>query len=289
MRVKLYKILLILGIVACLATIPVFWLAYSAPNNLEIDFLNVGQGDSILIKTPFGQSILIDGGPDSSVIEELSKNLDWWDKQIDLMILSHPHDDHVAGLNEVLKRYKVEKILYTGVIHDSPSFIAWLELIKDQKIPLVIIDRPQTIYLSDNCELEILYPLESIIGKTVDNLNNSSIVSKLDCQDKTFLFAGDIEEETEKELTSKNIDLNAQVMKASHHGSDTSNSEEFLEAVNPEIVVIQVGEKNSFGHPSRRVLKRFERIGAQIFRNDLNGTIKIINENGKLLLNHEDL
>jgi len=289
MPTKLYKILLILGIVAVMVTIPAFWFVYSASNNLEVDFLDVGQGDSILIKTPFGQNVLIDGGPDSSVIKELSENMDWWDKQIDLMILTHPHDDHVAGLNEVLKRYNVKKILYTGVIHDSPSFITWLELIKEQKIPLVIIDRPQTIYLSDFCKLDIFYPFESLLGKVVDNLNNSSIASKLDCQEKTFLFAGDAEKEIEDELLEKNIDLSAQVMKASHHGSDTSNSEEFIEAVNPEIVVIQVGEDNSFGHPSRRAIKRFERIGAQIFRNDLNGTIKIINEGGELSLDYEGL
>ena len=284
MKHKLYKVLLVLGIVAVLAAIPVFWLAYSAPQNLEVDFLDVGQGDSILIKTPVGQSILIDGGPDSSIIRELSRNLDWWDKQIDLMILSHPHDDHVSGLNEVLKRYKVEKILYSGVIHDSPSFLNWLELIKEQNIPLVIIDRPQTIYLSDDCELEILYPISSLLGKTVDNLNNSSIISRLDCENQKFLFTGDAETEVEQELLEKNIDLSADVLKAGHHGSDTSNSQEFVEAVSPEIVVIQVGEDNSFGHPSRRALKRFERLGAEILRTDINGAIKIINNRGELEL-----
>ena len=284
MKHKLYKVLLVLGIVAVLATIPVFWFTYSAENNLEVDFLDVGQGDAILIQTPFSQNILIDGGPDSSIIRELSRNLDWWDKQIDLMILTHPHDDHVAGLNEVLKRYKVEKILYSGVIHDSPSFLNWLELIKEQNIPLVIIDRPQTIYLSDDCELEILYPISSLLGKTVDNLNNSSIISRLDCENQKFLFTGDAETEVEQELLEKNIDLSADVLKAGHHGSDTSNSQEFVEAVSPEIVVIQVGEDNSFGHPSRRALKRFERLGAEILRTDINGAIKIINNRGELEL-----
>lgn len=282
MRIRLYKILLVLGIVGCVSAIPAFYFIYSAPNNLEVDFLDVGQGDAILIQTPFGQNILIDGGPDSSIVKELSENMDWWDKQIDLMILTHPHDDHVAGLNEVLKRYNVKKILYTGVIHDSPSFLAWLELIKNQRIPLVIIDRPQTIYFDDYCKLDILYPFESLLGKEVNNLNNSSIVSKLDCQEKNFLFTGDVEKEIEDLLLERDIDLSAQVMKASHHGSDTSNSKDFLEKVNPEIVIIQVGENNMFEHPSRRVLKRFERIGANILRTDLNGNIKIIDNMGKL-------
>src|SRR3989344_2387225 len=117
MSVKLYKILLILGIAAVLVVIPLFWLTYNASRNLEVDFLNVGQGDAILIKTPGGQNILIDGGPDKTAVRRLSENLAWWDKQIDLMILTHPHDDHVTGLTEVLKRYRVKRILYTGATH----------------------------------------------------------------------------------------------------------------------------------------------------------------------------
>ena len=275
---KFYKILLILGIVAILAAIPAFWLNYQAASDLEVDFLDVGQGDAILIKTPYGQNVLIDGGSDNIVIKRLSENLGWWDKKIDLMILTHPHDDHVTGLIDVIKRYKVEKILYTGVVHSSPNYLAWLELIRDRKIQLIIIDRPQVIELGGNCELQIIYPRGSLLGKEVSNLNNSSIVVKLVYGQTKFLLAGDIELEAEQELLNSGIDLGADVFKANHHGSDTSNSQEFLQAVQPEIAVIQVGVDNNFGHPSRRVIKRLERIGAQVFRNDLDGTVRIVSD-----------
>jgi len=284
MKRRLYKILLILGIVAVLVAIPIFSLSYEAPQELEVDFLDIGQGDAILIKTPFGQNVLIDGGPDNAVIKRLSENLPFWDKRIDLMILTHPHDDHVTGLIDVIKRHKVEKILYTGVIHTAPNCLEWLELIRDCDIPLIIIDRPQIINLGEECYLDILYPQESLLGKEVNNLNNSSIVAKLVYGKTKILLAGDIELEVEQELLDSNIDLSAEVFKADHHGSDTSNSQEFLEAIKPEIVVIQVGSDNDFGHPSRRVIKRLERIGARVFRNDLDGTVKLVSDGERVII-----
>ncbi|MFH0891204.1 MAG: ComEC/Rec2 family competence protein [Candidatus Falkowbacteria bacterium] len=276
---KLYKIALISGIVAVLAALFGFWLfAASAGGYLEVDFLDVGQGDAILIKTPAGQNVLIDGGPDIAVTRDLSRNLPWWDRTIDLMILTHPHDDHVNGLNDVLRRYAVKKILYTGVSHDSPGYLNWLRLVREEKASLLIADRPQTVRLGDNCYMEILYPLESVLGRRVENLNNSSIVAKLVYGDTEFLFMGDAESEVEKGLLEKNVDLSADILKAGHHGSDTSSSEEFLAAILPEIAVIQVGENNNFGHPSRRILKRLERIRTQVYRTDLEGTIRLISD-----------
>ncbi|RLC37157.1 MBL fold metallo-hydrolase [Candidatus Falkowbacteria bacterium] len=287
---KLYKILIILGIVIILLAVPAFWLSYpklegfwnetKAAGELEVDFFDIGQGDSILIKTPMGQNVLIDGGPDNTVIERLSEVLPWWDRTIDLMILTHPHDDHVFGLIDVIKRYNVKKIIYTGVVHSAPAYIAWLELIRDNQIPLVIIDRPQIIELGDSCKLDIMYPLESLLGKETANLNNSSLVMKLIFKDTSFLLTGDAEMEVEN-LLAETLDsacLRADVLKVGHHGSDTSSSEEFLQAIKPEVAVIQVGKENSFGHPSRRVIKRLERIGAKIYRNDLDGTVKIISD-----------
>lgn len=284
---KSLKIILILGIVAVLAAIPSFWLTFSAASDLEVDFLDIGQGDAILIKSPYGQNILIDGGPDNTIIKRLGENLPWWDKQIDLVILSHPHDDHVAGLIDVIKRYKVKRILYTGAVHTSPAYLELLDLIKNYKIPLTIIDRPQVIKLGEKARLNILYPKSSILGQEVENLNNSSIVIKLVYGQNSFLFTGDAEVEVEQELLARlakqKISLAANVLKAGHHGSDTSSSKNFLEAVNPEIVVIQSGKDNDFGHPSRRVLKRLERINAKILRNDLEGTIKLVSDGEKVI------
>lgn len=278
MPAKLYKILLILGIAATLVAIPLFWLIYNQPQNLEVDFLDVGQGDAILIKTPGGQNILIDGGPDKTVVKRLGENLPWWDKQIDLMILTHPHDDHVTGLVEVLKRYRVRRILYTGATHNAPNYLTWLKAVRDKKVPLTIVDKEQTIDLTKNVKLEILYPDQSLLNKTLSDLNDSSIVIKLIYGQNKFLLTGDVGLEVEKTLLAGGADLSADVLKVGHHGSQYSSSQEFLEKVKPRVAVIEAGKDNDFGHPNLRIIKRLERVGARIFRTDLNGTIKIVSD-----------
>jgi len=295
---KIFKIIYVSLILLIIISIIFFWQYYNPKNNLEVTFLDIGQGDATLIKTPFNQNILIDVGADFKIIQELSKNIAWWDKTIDLIIISHPHDDHIGGIIDVLRRYNIGQIIYTGVLYDAPVYLEFLELAQAKNIDLIIANKPQTITLGDNCKIDILYPFESYQNKQVNNLNNSSVVSKLDCANKKFLFSGDAELETEEELVnyltpnpspSKGegrtpIDLQADVFKASHHGSDTSNSQEFLEQILPKIVVISVGQDNNFGHPSRRSLKRFERIGASIYRTDLDGAVKFIVRDGEIIL-----
>lgn len=273
MQKKVYIFLIIAVLVSTVVFFGFFYF-FQQPQKLEVDFLNVGQGDSELVKTPFGQNILIDGGPDASVLKSLGAKLPWWERTIDLMILTHPHDDHVAGLVEVLNRYQVKKIIFTAVNYSSPAYDSWLKSVADKKIPTVIIDRPQTIKLGEGCNLEILYPRQPIYGQGVEDLNNSSIVARLGYKQMKFLFMGDAEVKVEEELMKENVDLRAQVIKVSHHGSDTASSEEFLNKVQPEVAVISVG-KNDFGLPSLRVIKRLERLGTKVLRTDEKGTIAI--------------
>ncbi|MBI2459549.1 MAG: MBL fold metallo-hydrolase [Parcubacteria group bacterium] len=282
MTARFYKIFIILGLAAISAAMLLFWLYWSAPKNLEVDFLDVGQGDAILIKAPGGQNILVDGGPDKAVIKRLAENLAWWDRQIDLMILTHAHDDHVAGLIDVLKRYRVKKILYTGAVHSAPNYLSWLKIVRDQKVPLIIIDKEQAINLGAGLKLKILYPDESFLGRTVDDLNQSSIVFKLIYGQSKFLLTGDAGEPVEKKLLAQGADLSADLLKVGHHGSQYSSGQEFLEKVRPKIAVMEVGKNNGFGHPSLRTIKRLERIGAEIFRTDKAGTVKIISDGSQL-------
>lgn len=276
--------LILLGISVLLLTIPAFWFSYplltdffnpgAAAGELNVSFLDIGQGDATLIRTPYSQNILIDGGPDRTILARLSEELPWWERTIDLVILTHPHDDHVGGLIGVLERYSVERILYTGVIHTSPTYLKWLELIRDKDISLTIIDHPQTITLGEGLELQIFYPLTSFSGESVEELNNTSIVTKLNYGQNSFLFTGDAEEEVEAILIKQNFNLEPQVLQAGHHGSITSNTEEFAEEIKPDFVVMSLGKDNQFGHPSGRVVKRFERMGVKILRTDELGTIK---------------
>jgi competence protein ComEC len=236
-------------------------------NGLNVAFLDVGQGDSVFIRPSSGQNILIDGGPDSKVLHELPNHMKWWDRTIDLMILTHPHDDHLVGFIEVAKRYKVKKAIYFGVAGDSPVYEAWKNILIEKNIPIMIADDPQMIFLDDDCYLKI------IPGAMRSDLNNSSLVSLLDCENVRFLFTGDIEKKAEDVFLTLGEDLSADVVKAAHHGSDTSSSEAFLDMIQPKYAVISAGRENKFGHPSLRVLSRFERRGVAIFRTDEDGSI----------------
>jgi len=252
-----------------------FYQFFEESKALEVDFLDVGQGDAILIKTPDHQRILIDGGPTSTVVEKLGEHLPFYDKKIDLVILTHPHADHLDGLVEVLKRYEVEKILSTGVTHTTPDYLAWLEEIKKQNVPMEIVVAGQTIDFGSGVKMEFFYPKEDLTGKSMENLNNTSVVSKLIFGQTSFLFTGDAETEVEDELIGGGVNLKADVLKVAHHGSRNATSQNFLEKVQPKFAVISVGADNQFGHPNAMTVKRLENIGAEILRTDKDGDIKI--------------
>jgi competence protein ComEC len=247
----------------------------ASATRLEVDFFDVGQGDAALIRSPYGQNILIDGGPNQRAAQELEKILPLYDRTIDLVLLTHPHDDHAAGLVPVLENFKVEKIAYTGVVHTAPAYLELLKIIKAQKISLLIIDRPQKIVLGEACFLDIIYPQKSFLQKSTGNLNNSSLVINLDCENKKILFMGDAEAEVEEELIASGMLSDIDIIKIGHHGSDTSSTWDFLKLLDPEKAIISVGKDNKFGHPSLRVIRRLERIGAEVIRTDLAGTIKL--------------
>ena len=272
---KLLIFLIPLLVIAIAVSALILYNLVNRPQKLEVDFLDVGQGDAILIKTPFGQNILIDGGPDNTILKRLGENLPLWDRRIDLMILTHPHADHVAGLVDVLERYEVERVLYAGVSEGDPAYDSWLEKIKEKNVSTTIVDRPQAITLGENLKLKILFPLQSLAGQGAENLNNTSIVALLENKNVRMLFMGDAEQGEEQELIKSGVDVKAQVLKVGHHGSDTASSEELLNKVKPGIAVIPIG-KNDFGLPSLRVIKRLERIGAKVIRTDEQGTVTLV-------------
>ncbi|MFH2136082.1 MAG: ComEC/Rec2 family competence protein [Patescibacteria group bacterium] len=251
---------------------------------LEVDFFDIGQGDSIFIKTPDHQKILIDGGPTNAVVEKLGENMPFYDREIDLMILTHPHADHLVGLIEVLKRYEVKKILTTGAINSTPDYLAWLEEIKNQNIPMEIVSAGQILDFGENLKMEIFYPVENFVGKQPDDLNSTSIVAKLIFGDTSFLFTGDAEEEAEEKMIARGVALKADVLKVGHHGSRNATSQNFLEKVQPKFAVISVGAKNTFGHPNKTILNRLEKNGVEIFRTDQDGDIRFLSDGLELKL-----
>ena len=258
------------------------WLAVydlSQPKLLEVTFFNVGQGDAIFIETPKRHQILIDGGPDSTILEKLNEEMPFYDRTIDLIILTHPEKDHLAGLLDVLKGYKVENILWTGVKREKTEFEEWQKLIKKEKANIFIAKIGQKVEF-EKSYIYILFPFENLEGKEFKGTNNTSIVSKLVFDGNSFLFTSDIYKSIEGELIKRRLDIDSDILKVAHHGSKTSSSPEFIEKVSPEIAVIQVGKGNSYGHPHPKTLETLKKYGIKIFRTDLDSDIKIIS-NGK--------
>lgn len=267
------------------------WLAAAAvpDNELRVSFLNIGQGDAILIQRG-SQQVLIDGGPSPQALTlELGERMPFWDRTIELVILSHPHSDHLTGLVEVLQRYQVEQVLYPDLADSSPLYQEWLELIEENDIEYTLAQAGQQIDLGDGVIIEVLHPPESLLAGTGSDLNNNSVVLRLSAGQVSFLLTGDIEQEAEFELISLPANLASTVLKVAHSGSYTSTTPEFLAAVNPLAAVISVGE-NPFGHPSGDVLARLEaELGTEnVYLTSEQGTIEFITDGQRLWVTVEN-
>jgi len=249
----------------------------SNPSLLKVIFFDVGQGDAIFVETPQRHQILIDGGPSEDLfLEKLSKEIPFYDRSIDLIILTHPERDHLRGLIGVLKAYKVDYVLITGVEKESKDYQFFERLIEKEKTKVIFAKRGERI-LAGKVSLIVLFPFESLKGKIFKNTNNTSIVSLLKFNKISFLFTGDIYKKIEKELI-REVNLKADILKVAHHGSKTSSSGEFLKAVSPKIAVISVGKENIYGHPHQEVLERLKKFNINIFRTDKSGDIKFLTD-----------
>jgi len=235
-------------------------------DHLKVVFFNVGQGDSIFIETSRGHQILIDGGPDNSVLNSLEKVMNPFDKNIDMVILTHADKDHLGGLISVLKTYNIDSFVWTGAQSDSEIFKELVDLIKNENV--VNVDIHDRILAAD-IELEIYNPSDSV--EDIKDLNDTSIVAKLVHGNSKFLLTGDLSSNFEDDLIN-DFDLKSNILKIGHHGSKYSTSDEFLKAVSPNCAVIQVG-KNSYGHPAERVMSLLEKNNVKILRTDINGDI----------------
>lgn len=248
-------------------------------NNLNLYFLDVGQGDSGLIKLPGGVKILMDGGPDKKVLNNLSAVLFPADHYIDIVVLSHSQIDHFAGLIPVLERYKVGTVIYNGQGGKGESWKEFIDIIKNKNIPVIVLRGGDSIKYKDN-ELAFLSPDEEM--RKISELNDTALVAKLISGGVKTLFTGDIGFETENYLVEK-YDLDIDILKVTHHGSKYGTGAVFLNSATPEVSIIQVG-KNNYGHPAKEAINRLAQIGSSIYRNDLNGTIHITAANGKIVV-----
>jgi competence protein ComEC len=271
-------------VIAILTTL----VACTMPDSrMHISFLDVGQGDAILIQTPNHQDILVDGGPSAQAISgELGRRMPFWDRTIELVVLTHPHTDHLNGLLETLRRYKVKQVLYLDTDYDSPTEQEWLSLIREKGIESIFAKVGQVINLgTEEVTIEVINPAPDSSVLDEDN----GVVLRLSSGKFSFLLTSDISQEAELDLITRRADLTSTVLKVSHHGSNYSNSAEFLAVVNPKLAVISVGADNDYGHPGAETMQRLtDKVGLDhIYRTDKNSTIEFITNGERLWVKKE--
>ena len=252
---------------------------------LTVDFFDIGQGDGIFFQTPSGNQILIDGGPDSTILSKLGKAMPFWDRSIDVLILTHPHADHIDGSLEVLKRYKVGMVLESGVNHSIPEYDEWHQLLQLKNVPVHIVEYGDIINFGDGVHFDVYPPFASFAVESPKNVHDAMITGRLVYASSSILMMGDAEKLLEYQLLWGESDsprksdfliLKSDILKAGNHGSKTSTTEEFLRAVQPKFAIISAGRKNRYGHPHQEVINRLNQFDIKIFRTDQDGDIKFI-------------
>lgn len=237
--------------------------AQTEKTQVAVHFIDVGQGDSILIQTPY-KNVLIDGGEKDSGVVDYLRGLGV--KELDIVIGTHPHADHIGGLIEVFEAFKVYEVIDPGVVHTTKTFEDYLRTIDRLDIKFTEGRAGDMRTLGGDVKLEIIHPKSG----SAEKVNNISIVAKLTHSDISFLFTGDIEAEVEQELLFSDYDIESDILKVGHHGSNTSTSTSFLRKVKPKVAIIMLGE-NSYGHPHEEVLSRLKNI--EVYRTDIDGSI----------------
>jgi len=245
---------------------------------LTFAMLDVGQGDALFIESPAGTQVLVDGGPSNEIMSELSKVMPPYDKSIDAIIITNPDADHIAGFLKILDTYEVDHVFESGTYNDSSVYNNLEEKIYEKKIPNTLARQGMRLDLGGGAVLDFLFPDRDV---SLEDTNEGSIVAKLTYGNTSIMLMGDAIATTEREVL-KDFDtsmLKSNILKVGHHGSRTSSSPEFVQAVSPRHALISSGADNKYGHPHRETLDTLTKIGAQILRTDQMGTI-IIKSNG---------
>jgi len=250
---------------------------------LTVAFLNVGQGDAIFIESPTGEQVLIDGGRDRTVLRELAYVMPWWDKNIDAVFATHPDADHIAGLVDVLERYDVADIFLSGVESDTPQHESLKHAVEDEVLAGAheyLAQRGTVLDIGGGAYIEILFPDRDVSGLET---NMASIVARVVYGDTAFMLTGDSPQAIEQYLVMLDGEaLKSTVLKAGHHGSKTSSSEEFVGYVSPEFGVFSRGCDNSYGHPHQETVDLFNRFEIPVMDTCTDGRVIFLSDGEKV-------
>jgi competence protein ComEC len=243
---------------------------------LSVHFIDVGQGDAILIQSPLGKTMLIDGGDSKN--ECVRKLLDYLSElqvdTIDILVSTHPHVDHIGGLISVLEQFSVGRVYDSGKIHETSVFYKYLSFINEKDIPFEILRRGDRVVLDPEVEIVVLHPVGEV-GLPNLSVNDCSLVLKVIYGRVQVLLTGDISGAVEEKLVHEGFSIDSDVLKVSHHASRYASSSEFLDAVDPSFAIVSVGIDNSYGHPHDEVLERFDERKITTFLTSIDGTIVI--------------
>lgn len=247
----------------------------SSTELMEVHFIDVGQGDAILVQVN-DKNLLIDSGPKESSSNLFNYLTSLHINKLDYIIATHPHEDHIGNMYSVIKKFDIGEFFAPKVIHTSKSFERMVESLISKNKKINVFDTNTTsIDLGENIEISIYSPLPKDYG---DNMNLYSAIFRIKYGSTSFLFTGDAEKSNEEEILSSNSLIKSNVLKVGHHGSSTSTSQFFLEAVNPEITIISVGQDNSYNHPNSKILKLINSIGSKVYRTDKDSTVVLISD-----------
>ncbi len=248
-------------------------------DTITVHFLDVGQADAIIVELINNEVMLIDAGEvgDSETVINYLKSLNY--SNIDYLVGTHPHADHIGGMENVINEFTIENIYMPKTTTNTKTYEDLLTTISDNNLKIKAATSDVIILEEDNYKIEIIGPVEEY-----NDLNNSSALIKITYYNNSFLFMGDAEKESEEDITS---DIDVDVLKVGHHGSDTSSTKEFIERVTPEYAVISVGEDNKYNLPKQSTIDILEAVDAQVFRTDLDGTVVISSDGNNLTVKDE--
>ena len=252
-----------------------------ADNNLVVRFVDVGQGDCEIVQFPDGRNIIIDGGTNETSSELVNAIKSYGIKRFDYVVATHPHEDHIGGLDDVVESFEIGNVYLPDTSSSSMSFKNFLESISQSGAKVNRAYAGVTMIDETDIRAEFLAP----VNNYYEDENNYSSVLKLTYKGFSFLFTGDAETISEYDMIENGAYLKSDVLKVGHHGSTTSTSNQFLRAVNPAVAVISVGRDNSYGHPHREILERLSDL--KLYRTDLNGTVTVFCDGESLSVSTE--
>jgi competence protein ComEC len=253
---------------------------------LTVAFLNIGQGNATFIESPTGTQVIVDGGPNKTLMREISSVIPWYDRHIDMLIVTHPDRDHYEGFISLLDKYSADAFMESGIKDVSEEFLTLKQKIFDKKTPDILAHRGQVIDIGGGAYIEILFPDRDVSGLET---NNGSIICRVVYGDTSLLLEGDAPQIMENfvltlggsTMPTTGGSLKSNVIEVGHHGAKTSSSEEYIKDVAPEFAIISVGKDNTYGHPNKETLDTLNKFNVQILRTDQIGRI-VFESDGKI-------